>query len=111
MKVLVLIAALILSNLVLASPVDSCLENINQSLRIAENRAASGGYAGSPQSVTECMIIAMSKARCYSEKDPSKLCQIKLNAMLEAGRNAGMQGGGRVSDSWITQEAKRISGC
>lgn len=51
MKAIVFITILILSNLVLASSVDSCLENVNQSLRIAENRAAAGGYAGTPRSV------------------------------------------------------------
>ncbi|ARB92860.1 hypothetical protein A6J40_12030 [Legionella longbeachae] len=97
MKTIVFITMLILSNLVLASSVDSCLEKGNQALHIAE-----GGYGGTPQSVTECMIIAV---------DFSKLCQIKLSAMTEAGRHAAMQGGGRISDSWITQEAKRISNC
>ncbi|HAT2038728.1 TPA: hypothetical protein ACT9MK_002685 [Legionella pneumophila] len=112
MKKIVMIIILSLSNFVFAyTPIDTCLENVDIALRIAGSNAAAGGYAGTPRDITNRMTIAMSKGNCYGEIEKSKLCLIKLEAMLDAGRRAAASGGSRVPDSDLIQEAKKISGC
>lgn len=114
MRKIILAIALSLSNIVFALPIDACIANVDMALSGAANQAASGGYLGTPQDVTNRMRIAMSKAYCYGKLDQTKLCQIKLDAMITAGKDAVKQGGSGkspVSDAWIIQEAKRISGC
>jgi len=112
MKHIVLIALLSLTNVVLAaSPNPGCIAAVDDQIKAAANTASAGGYAGSYSDIKNRMTIAMYKGSCYSESDRSKLCKIVLDAMVDAGRSAVAQGGGKLSDGWLLEEAHTISGC
>lgn len=116
MKKIILTMALSFSNVVFSSPIDACITSVNMALQGAANQAAMGNFGGlgTPGDIQNRMTIAMSKANCYGNLDQSKLCQIKLDAMMEVGKVATKQGGGKnvpLPDASLMQMAKQISGC
>lgn len=85
--------------------IDSCIAKVDEAINASINRASSAGLLCSSSDLANRMKIAMTKGNCYGEKDQSKLCQIKIDAMVASAK------GCTFSDAMLKSMAKSISGC